>query len=614
MQPDYDAGAIALTLESAQSILTLGKEYPYCGENAFHNVEKASHGPSTTGVPFLDFFTGGGYYMPRTHCLTLQDGSTDWPWIIALILLSATVVGLYLRVFSFWISAYFDEEKRDRNPKLLELAFVFLFCATCGYALSILMFIWPAYRLLAFFLIALNIVTLRFCTNLARFRQVFSALRLERENRESLESRAIEALKASRIAELANKSKSEFLANMSHEIRTPMTSILGYIDLLDNPNNVVDNQALVTESIHTIRSNAQHLLTILDDILDMSKIEAGRMTVESIAIPLVDLVEGVAAIMRPRANGKGIEVLTSYDSSCPEKFFSDPTRVRQILMNLVGNGIKFTEVGNVTIRVAYQSESNQIRFSIIDTGIGMTQEQLDTVARFDAFSQADGSTTRRFGGSGLGLRISNSLAEILGGSIQVQSQYDLGSIFVLRISAGNLEGIEIVEPQEIRRRIRRESPSHKESQVLEPTADSAPLSGLSILLVEDGPDNQRLIAFHLKKAGATVTIAEHGKIAVDLIAQQDSKFDVVFMDMQMPVLDGYAATKYLRASGFERPIIALTAHAMEGERGKCLKAGCDDYTTKPIDRKKLIELAESYAHRSRSYCDRPMSVSLQSTH
>ena len=607
MQPDHDAGAIALTLESAQSIMTSVADYPYCGESGSHHVEQAFNGPSTTGVPFLDFFTGGGYYMPRTHCLTLQDGSTDWPWIFALIMLSATVVGLYIRVFSFWISAYFDEEKRDRNTKLLELACVFLLCATCGYALSILMFIWPAYRLLAFFLVALNLVTLRFCTNLTRFRQVFSAVRLERENRESLESRAIEALKASRLAELANKSKSEFLANMSHEIRTPMTSILGYIDLIDNQDNVADNQALVAESIHTIRSNAQHLLTILDDILDMSKIEAGRMTVESIAIPLVDLVEGVAAIMRPRANGKGIEVLTSYDSSCPTRIYSDPTRVRQILMNLVGNGIKFTEVGSVTIRVAYQPEANQIRFSILDTGIGMTPEQLEAVSRFDAFSQADGSTTRKFGGSGLGLKISNSLAEILGGSIQVQSQYQLGSIFVLRISAGNMEGIEIVEPQEIHRRLQRERPPYKASEkAIDPTADSAPLLGVNILLVEDGPDNQRLIAFHLKKAGAAVTIAEHGKVAIDLIAQHDAKFDIVFMDMQMPVMDGYEATRYLRVSGFERPIIALTAHAMEGERGKCLKAGCDDYTTKPIDRKQLIEMAERYAQRSRVCCESPV--------
>ncbi len=225
----------------------------------------------------------------------------------------------------------------------------------------------------------------------------------------------------------------------------------------------------------------------------------------------------------------------------------------------------------------------------------MSKEQLAIVSRFDSFSQADGSTTRKFGGSGLGLRISNSLANILGGSLEVRSEYQRGSTFVLSISAGDIEGVEMEEPHQIRCRLRRGLQSrHVTESSIPTTTDTTPLAGQHILLVEDGPDNQRLIAFHLEKAGAIVTIAEHGRVALDFIARQDPPFDVVFMDMQMPVMDGYETTRELRTAGFVQPIIALTAHAMDVERNKCLEAGCDDYATKPIDRKLLIEIAKRY--------------------
>jgi PAS domain S-box-containing protein len=397
---------------------------------------------------------------------------------------------------------------------------------------------------------------------------------------------------ARRTAEDANQSKSEFLANMSHEIRTPMTAILGFADVLDTDGDFCVNPSFARGAIQTIRSNANHLLTIINDILDMSKIDAGKMTVERIEVSPTTIVDEVASLMQPQAVGKGIYVEIQYDSTVPTKIKSDPTRLRQILLNLVGNAIKFTEVGKVTLHTRYLPECNSLQFRVVDSGLGMSEEQRKLIARFGAFSQADNSTTRRFGGTGLGLRISSSLAKMLGGSIQVESELGKGSVFTVTVDAGNIEGIELIRPEA--------SPLAKSSETkpvvasVQPQPNALPLAGLRILLAEDGPDNQRLISFHLKKAGAEVTIAENGLLAAEIIESNVHPFDLVFMDMQMPELDGYGATKRLRDGGYKLPILALTAHAMDSDRQKCLDAGCDDYTTKPISRQSLIEMAERY--------------------
>jgi PAS domain S-box-containing protein len=397
-------------------------------------------------------------------------------------------------------------------------------------------------------------------------------------------------------AEASSRSKSEFLANMSHEIRTPMTAILGFADLLDTDGNLTNDPALATNAIQTIRSNANHLLTIINDILDMSKIEAGRMTLEHIDMSPAQIVEEVASLMQPRAIGKGIVVQLCYDTHLPVMIKSDPTRLRQILLNLVGNAIKFTESGGVCVHTSLNRDAKQMQFRVVDSGIGMTSQQCETISKFEAFSQADGSMTRQFGGTGLGLRISNALAEMLGGKIVVESEKDKGSTFTVTISTGDLEGISFIEPEKI--------PLLKNANGGKPhtidgtsPANQQPLLGLRVLLAEDGPDNQRLISYHLKKAGAEVTIAENGRIAAELVEKAPLQFDVVLMDMQMPELDGYGATKRLRAGGYRRPIVALTAHAMEGDQRKCLDAGCDDYATKPINRQLLIEVTERYGRR-----------------
>jgi|GEM_PF-1894475 len=589
---------------------------PYCGVNNPRLVSLSgdwqtgipTSGPSATGVPFLDFFTGGGFYMPRTHCLVDQNGATDWPWVVALIVLSCCTIALYLHVIVFWMHAYFGEEKRDRNVKLFELATVFLLCALCGYAMSILMFIWPAYRLLALMLIVLNIGTAKFCYGLSHFRTVFSANRLERENKEALVNRAneLEAIVATRtlelqearvLAESANNSKSEFLANMSHEIRTPMTAILGFADLLEHEQTLSSNNQM--DCVNTIRKNGEHLLAIINDILDISKIEAGKMDVEKIEVNPQGLIQEIDELMKIKADAKGICVHVEYLDTLPKSIQTDPVRLRQILVNLIGNAIKFTEVGTVVIRAGVVPGAVPIfQVEVIDSGIGMSADHVGKL--FKAFQQADSSTTRKFGGTGLGLMISKRLAELLGGDITIQSEIGKGSTFSLRIHPGCLKANLLSGKSD--------SAGFKNSTSERSDPRRQPLQGIRILLAEDGPDNQRLISFHLKRAGASVHIAENGRQMVEELSEDGAlhgplathtRFDLILSDMQMPEMDGYEAVKLLRSKGCELPIIALTAHAMKSDIVKCLDAGCDEYASKPIDKGVLIELCETQVNKSR---------------
>lgn len=405
-------------------------------------------------------------------------------------------------------------------------------------------------------------------------------------------------------ADSANRAKSEFLANMSHEIRTPMTAIMGFTELLaSEADSSADKRT--EDYVAIIQRNGEHLMEILNDILDISKIEAGRMTVESVAVDPRHLIQDVLSLMRVKAVAKGIALSAIFETPIPSPIYSDPVRLRQILVNLVGNAIKFTELGSVRMSVGFNRSSNTLSIAVEDSGIGMTSRQVEHL--FEAFQQADQSTTRRFGGSGLGLNISKRLAEMLGGDITADSQYGKGSVFTVTVGAGDTSASSWDGTPSADAVI---STSNAKSLTQTSSGKSEPekvLEGLRVLLVEDGPDNQRLIGHILRKAGAMVDVVENGRLAVEALTIDGSlagdllsppPFHLILCDMQMPVMDGYATAKLLREKGLRVPIVALTAHNMAGDLEKCLRHGCDAHASKPIERSKLIDICRTYGRKA----------------
>lgn len=387
----------------------------------------------------------------------------------------------------------------------------------------------------------------------------------------------------------ADRAKSEFLTNMSHEIRTPMTSILGYLDILESE-DFEPEDPMRLEAFSVIKRSGNHLMQLINDILDLSSIESGRINIEKTEIELESLVEEALTMVRDQADHKQLELSLKYESMPPHKILTDPTRVKQILLNLLENAIKFTEQGGVSLKIFYRNDDQSTKYvylQIIDSGIGMDQDQLDIVRSFKTFNQLDNSLTRKYGGTGLGLRISHGLSQKLGGRIEVESQKEMGSIFTLCLPVE--EPAKSVAPKSSSIGGTTKAETHE----LASTSES--LTGTRILLAEDDLINQKVIASFLTISGAEVTVVSDGKLAVEAVLKAESAFfDLILMDMQMPVLDGYSATSQLRNQGYEHPVIALTAHAMEGSREKCIAAGCDDFMTKPVNRKSLINICKKW--------------------
>ncbi len=396
-----------------------------------------------------------------------------------------------------------------------------------------------------------------------------------------------ELKEAKRTAEQASDFKSDFIANVSHELRTPLTAILGYAELLAGGEA---EGADARSYAKTIRDSGQYLMEVLNDVLDVSKIEAGRLEIRLGEVRVGDLVEEVLSLHSAKAQQKGLELSVAYETDLPERIRTDPVRVRQILMNLLGNAVKFTESGSVRLSVAataLDQDRPMIRFSVTDTGPGIPPERLESV--FERFNQGEGKTGSAGSGTGLGLTISRRLAELLGGNLRVCSVPGEGSTFTVLIDPGPVLGVAKLSAEELSHRC-----CHGRSM---PQADQLPRDlDARVLVADDVAANRTLIQALLQKAGCTVELAENGAEAYErtLRAQREGRpFDAVFLDMHMPVMDGYEAAARLRSSHYYGPVIALTAHAMAGDREACLSAGCTDYLAKPIDRAQLLGMLAS---------------------
>ncbi len=396
-----------------------------------------------------------------------------------------------------------------------------------------------------------------------------------------LEEQKAELQRAKAEAETANRTKSEFLANMSHEIRTPMNAILGFADVLRRGLAETDDDR--QEYLDTIHSSGTFLLELINDILDLSKIESGRLEVERTSCSPHKVIADVVEVLGVKARETGLTLEFAAATPIPENVVSDPTRLRQILTNLVGNALKFTQRGGVKVvaRLLEDGPSPQLGIDVVDTGIGIAPDRLDTV--FDAFTQADASITRQFGGTGLGLAISRRFAEALGGTLTATSRPGQGSTFTVTLDTGPLEGVALLDGRQLQKRTRQASRP----------ADGVPqsLHDARVLVVDDGDANRRLIQLVLCRAGAVVEEAINGQEAVDRVRAEE--FDVILMDMQMPVMDGYTATRLLRETGVKQPVVALTANAMKGDEEKCRAAGCSGFLAKPVDLDELIRVVSA---------------------
>jgi len=383
-------------------------------------------------------------------------------------------------------------------------------------------------------------------------------------------------IKQRQRAEDASQYKSSFLANMSHEIRTPLTAIIGFSESLQNDNLNINNQS---NALETITRNGKHLQELINNILDMSKIEAGDLVIEHIKTSPVEIAEQVKSIVNPNATKKGIQFKVSYQYPIPSFITIDPTRLKQILINLCSNAIKFTHQGEVQLSLTYNKHDHSMRFIVKDSGIGMSQQAIEKI--FLPFVQAEDTTSRNFGGSGLGLAISNQLARAMNGKLTCASEQQIGSEFELSLKLESTDKFDFTTEQQANE----DQQSYKNDIVV-------PLLSGNILLAEDSVDNQQLISMYIEQTGANVKIVSNGEQAVE--EGLANNYQLILMDMQMPKMDGVTATELLRASGYTHAIVSITANALQSDKDKCINAGANDYIVKPIDLKQFYKILKQY--------------------
>ena len=376
----------------------------------------------------------------------------------------------------------------------------------------------------------------------------------------------------------ATRTKSEFLAIMSHEIRTPLASIVGFAEVLSDRATHVEDRVSITK---TIIKNGKHLLKIINDILDISKIEANKMEFEKAYFSPVELISDVEELIKNQFIEKGIKLYVEYEYPLPNVVCNDTLRIKQIILNLCSNALKFTKTGKVSIKIHCDVEKELIYFTVIDSGIGLTIEQINKI--FDAFTQADSSTTREYGGTGLGLSLSKQFAEKMGGTITVESLHGIGSQFCVSISTGAIDKQQLIvgEPE-----------LPEKTDYIKYQYDYSYHVKGRILVVEDNLDNQQLLSILFHDIGAEVSYAENGQQAIEKATNKE--FDLILMDMQMPVMGGIEATKKLREANYTKPIVALTANAMKSDYEMCMAAGCNDFLTKPVNKEKLFQVIYKY--------------------
>lgn len=381
--------------------------------------------------------------------------------------------------------------------------------------------------------------------------------------------------------EQANQAKSHFLANMSHEIRTPLTSIIGFAESCLDVNQSMNERH---KAIRTIMRSGNHLLHIINEILDISKVEAGKLDIEMRPVNLIDLLQEVNMSVTVLANDKGLTFGINNTFPLPKVVITDQLRLKQVLLNLCSNAIKFTEEGHVYLNVSYRPQVNSLRLEVVDTGIGMTEEQLAII--FKPFKQADSSTTRKYGGTGLGLTLSKQLTEMLGGRLTVESTPNKGSDFIVEVEVGGVDENDYVYD------VGYDTLFDKEISINQ----KLPKVVGKILLAEDNIDIQALVRMYIQKIGAELVIVDDGRKAIEEIKKTD--FDLILLDIQMPIMGGFEVIQELHQKGYKKPIVAMTANAMKKDQDECAVVGFDGFVSKPINKNELYSVIVKYLKQS----------------